>query len=279
MAHAVLVVLEQPEAAAGLLAAVARLAGLIGGAHITALGIRIPPAATILPTEEILTARQERQRWAEEAERLAVLRTAFDAWADASAPRARGGAQWRDTEGPPRPVVAEYGRRVDFLVIARPRPRDHMAERQVVHAALFDTDRPVLVVPCAQAAAGRPAADFGRVVAIAWRDDQRAVKAMLSAIAFLPVAEQVHLLAGRREGAADPAIPPIVTEHDIEATLHVMPIGPAPFGAALLARAHALGADMLVMGAYGHSPLRDLILGGVTQYMLAHADLPVLMRH
>jgi nucleotide-binding universal stress UspA family protein len=42
---------------------------------------------------------------------------------------------------------------------------------------------------------------------------------------------------------------------------------------------HALGADMLVMGAYAHSPLREMIFGGVTRYMLDHADLPVLMRH
>ena len=48
---------------------------------------------------------------------------------------------------------------------------------------------------------------------------------------------------------------------------------------ALLDTAHRLSADLLVMGAYAHSPLRELILGGVTQYMLDHADLPVFMRH
>ena len=56
-------------------------------------------------------------------------------------------------------------------------------------------------------------------------------------------------------------------------------IGSEPFGQTLLNTAHQLGADMLVMGAYAHSPLRELILGGVTRYMLEHADLPVLMRH
>ena len=61
--------------------------------------------------------------------------------------------------------------------------------------------------------------------------------------------------------------------------MEVIPIGETPFGSALLARAHALGADMLAMGAYAHSPLRELILGGVTRFMIAHADLPVLLRH
>ena len=51
------------------------------------------------------------------------------------------------------------------------------------------------------------------------------------------------------------------------------------FGQALLNKAHELGADMLVMGAYAHSPLREALLGGVMRHMLAHADLPVLMRH
>jgi nucleotide-binding universal stress UspA family protein len=59
----------------------------------------------------------------------------------------------------------------------------------------------------------------------------------------------------------------------------VLPIGSEPFGQTLLTRAHQLGADMLVMGAFAHSPLRELILGGVTRYIIEHADLPVLMRH
>jgi nucleotide-binding universal stress UspA family protein len=59
----------------------------------------------------------------------------------------------------------------------------------------------------------------------------------------------------------------------------VLPIGSEPFGKTLLDKVHRLSADLLVMGAYAHSPLRELILGGVTRYILAHADIPVLMRH
>ena len=76
-----------------------------------------------------------------------------------------------------------------------------------------------------------------------------------------------------------PQMPAILAEHGIAAELHALPIGAGPFGAALLDKAHELGADMLVMGAYQHSPLRELLLGGVTRHMLAHADLPVLLRH
>jgi nucleotide-binding universal stress UspA family protein len=74
-------------------------------------------------------------------------------------------------------------------------------------------------------------------------------------------------------------MPRVLLEHGISAQLHVLPIGSEPFGRTLLDAVHRLPADLLVMGAYAHSPLRELILGGVTQYMLDHADLPVLMRH
>ena len=77
-----------------------------------------------------------------------------------------------------------------------------------------------------------------------------------------------------------PRLPDILDEHGIAAKLHVLPItGQQAFGETLLRTAHQLGADMLVMGAFARHPVRSLILGGVTRHMLAHADLPVLMRH
>ena len=80
-------------------------------------------------------------------------------------------------------------------------------------------------------------------------------------------------------GAAPPSVPAVFQDHGIAARLHVLPIGKAPFGRTLLEKLHELGADMLVMGAYAHSPLREMIFGGVTRYMIEHADVPVLMRH
>ena len=74
-------------------------------------------------------------------------------------------------------------------------------------------------------------------------------------------------------------MPAILAEHDVNAELHIIPIGAGAFGATLLGKAHELGADMLMMGAYEHNPLREFLLGGVTRYMLDHTDLPVLMRH
>ena len=78
------------------------------------------------------------------------------------------------------------------------------------------------------------------------------------------------LLAYRDNAAL--AMPAILSEHGVNAELHVLPIGSGAFGATLLIKAHELGADMLMMGAYVHSPLRQLLFGGVTRYMLSHAD-------
>ena len=75
-------------------------------------------------------------------------------------------------------------------------------------------------------------------------------------------------------------MPAILAEHGIAAELHALPIGGLARSALRCCeKAHQLGADVLVMGAYQHSPLRQLLLGGVTRYMLSHADLPVLLRH
>jgi nucleotide-binding universal stress UspA family protein len=155
----------------------------------------------------------------------------------------------------------------------RPGPDDGVGDRAALHAALFRTDRPVLLAP------PEPVSGFGRRVAIAWRDDKRAIRALITVMRWLPRAERVEVLAGFREGTPPPVLPAILAEHGIAATLHALPIGPGIFGAALLDKAHELGADLLVAGAYAHSPLRELVLGGVTRHLLAHAEMPLLVRH
>ena len=73
-------------------------------------------------------------------------------------------------------------------------------------------------------------------------------------------------------------IPPILEKHGIPAEVHAVD-GHGPVGEQLLQKAHELGADLIVMGAYAHGEWREALLGGVTRYMLDHADLPLLMRH
>jgi len=265
---------DRPCSASRVLDAAACLGALSGATRVNVLAIRTPPSATILPTEEVLTQRDERRIRAEEQHRIDGLKSAYDAWAAAASPSVAAG-DWSDAEGLADQVASEWGRRADFIVLARPAGHRAEQERRALHAALFDTGRPVLVVP--PEPLFRP---FGRCIAIAWRDDGRTIQAVLSVLRWAGRAEQVHILAGTRDGAAAPKVPAILEEHGIQARLHVLPIAAEhAFGEALLDAAHRLGADLLVIGAFVHHPLRNVILGGVTRYMLAHADLPVLMRH
>jgi nucleotide-binding universal stress UspA family protein len=274
MSGVILAVVERPETTAGTLAAAGNLAALTGATRIDVLAIRTPPLATILPSEEVLTARDEARIRAKERMRVGAMEAAFDAWLPAAHERGIAAA-WCEVEERADIAVGEWGRRADFLVLPRPFPHLREPEREAIHAALFDTDRPVLLVPPESALA-----PFGRRIALAWREDSRTTKALLAALRCLAQAERIEVLAGAREGVPTPHLPDILVEHGIEARLHMLPIvSGRTFGEALLAKAHAVGADLLVMGAYVHSPLRGLILGGVTRYMLAHADLPVLMRH
>jgi nucleotide-binding universal stress UspA family protein len=264
----ILAVVEHPEQAAPTLDAAAVLAGLVGGATINALAIRLPPEAAVVPGKEVPARRHAAEIRRREAARVALLRAEFERWrAHAAVP-----AQWNDIEASSDAAVTEWGGRADAIVVMRPLDDDTQADRAALDAALRHSDRPVLLVPPG-------GGGFGRRIAIAWRDDKQAIKALLPALRWLLRAEHVHVLAGIREGAPTPVLPAILAEHGIMAELHALPIGPGPFGETLLATAHALDADLLVAGAYAHGKLHQLALGGVTSWLLAHADLPVLTRH
>jgi nucleotide-binding universal stress UspA family protein len=269
MPGVILAYLDQPTAAPILLRAAAHLADLIGAAEVQALIVRMPPEATIMPTEEVLTTQQANQIRAQEQTRAAGLAAVFEDWRL----QAKHQARLADVEAVAADVVAQRGAAADFVVIGQPGRHPHGTDLPAIHAALTATDRPILMVPPGVTV------PFGRSVAVAWRDDGRVVKAVLSALRLLPDAAQVHVLQGVRDGSMHMPVPSVFQEHGIAVRMHVLPIGDGVFGQALLDKAHALGADLLVMGAYGHGPFHEMIFGGVTRYMLNHADVPVLMRH
>lgn len=273
MPDVILVVLGRPETAASLLHAAGQLGQLLSDVRINVLAVQEPVHVSPLEAEALtaevdaVVAMKTRER-----ERVAALEAAFDRWSTEANDLAAS-ARWLTAEGNAAAVVGERGSRADIIVAGQPGEADKMA-RQLFRAALFGTDRPVLMVPDGWHGI------LGRCVAIAWREDKQAARAVIPALRCLAAAERVHVLLGMRTPANSPTMPKILAEHGILAELHVLPIGSSgPFGQALLNKAHEVGADLLVMGAYAHSPLRELVLGGVTRYMLTNADLPVFMRH
>jgi nucleotide-binding universal stress UspA family protein len=271
MADVILVVLQGAEMADPLLRAGLQLAELVGGARVVALAVRAPMEAINMFPEGVLTEEAADLLQSADQDRIQGIEHAFRAWEEQARPTMP--VVFVDADGPTELVIEERGGRADYIIIAQPENEDDRPARQAFHAALFETERPVLVVP------RRPAREFGRKVAIAWRDDRRTTKAVLAALRCMHQVEQVHVLAGLRDLDAQRALPEVIEEHAVAAKLCRMPLGTGEFGAALLRQAHALDADMLVMGAYVHNPIRRLILGGVTRYMLANADIPVLMSY
>jgi nucleotide-binding universal stress UspA family protein len=272
MADVILAVLARPESASDVLAAARQLATLIGQAKVIALALDVPLPAAPLAAEALIaeTAAAAELR-VQDRKRVAALAAEFDAWAPA-ARQAGIAVEWRRAGGTTHTLVEQIGRRADFIVAARPMMDDDAATSDGFRAALLHSERPVLIVPPGLRAT------FGRNVAIGWRDDGRAVKAVIPALRVLSGATEVHVMQGTRGPERQLPVPAVFADHAMNASMHVLPIE-GVFGEQLLREVHALDADLLVMGAYVHTPLRELIFGGLTRYMLDHADLPVMMRH
>jgi nucleotide-binding universal stress UspA family protein len=268
MGEVVVAVLNRPAEAYGLLRAASDLLDIGGGGRLKALAIRTPPMAAILPSEEVLTAdrataiRAEQQGWSEQLRRVV----------EDLSPRLTGRGirtDWVDVEGDAAEIVTQVGRLADAIVLARPAAHESERMRHCMHAALFDTECPVLLVP--RGFDG----PTGRVVAIAWKNDERAFKAIRASLPILRRADSVHILSAHRPAE----LPAILAEHDIGATLHSLPDKAGPVSGQLLRAAHEVGADLLVMGAFAHGEWREMMFGGVTRTLLAEADLPLLLRH
>ncbi|HTZ69458.1 MAG TPA: universal stress protein [Acetobacteraceae bacterium] len=273
MSGVVLALLERPAAAQAVLAAAQRSATLMGASRINVLAIRTPPIDILSATEGLITLPEETPDRAAEEMRMSALHAAFQAWQTALPDSLS--AEWQTLEGWPDQLVDEWGERADLIVLQRPATPATEPERRAVYAALFDTGRPVLVVP-----QDIGTEMFGDRVLVAWRDDSRTLNAVMGALRWLSGATETHVLAGTKRWEATPELPPIFAEHGVQASFEIMPMGgQRAFGEALLSRAHELKADIVVLGAFAHPMLFGPLLGGVTKHMLANADMPVLMRY
>lgn len=192
-------------------------------------------------------------------------------------------AEWRETVGPETEKIGRIGRVSDIIVMALPSHRLKNRYDVGFEAALLESGRPVLLIPSAsRAPSARTHFTDGKVL-VAWNGSAEAARAVAAAMPILVRAEQVFVFT-----VADGTI-----EHNLadELTIylkwHGVRAAPLPPESsknisvedALFAAVKKSKADLLVMGAYTHSRMRELIFGGVTQHVLSHAALPVLMAH
>lgn len=271
MSSVVLAVLTEIESTPTVLSAAKRLSDLCGGAYIEALVVRVSPISTIMITEEVLTTDQEKEIRSHENKRAELLKSAFDRWQEESGADCK--IKWINAEGVSTKLVNDWGKRADYIVVSRPISGHGGSEYESLHSALFASERPVLVVP------PQMNVNFGEKVAIAWREDKFTLNAVKDTLQFVPQSAEIFLLSGHAPGGAPSRAPEILSDHGMNYTVHELILGKDLFGAQLLAKSHELRADMLVMGAFVHHSWRRILFGGVTNYMLSHSDIPVLMRH
>lgn len=173
-------------------------------------------------------------------------------------------------------VLGKQGRAADLIVLGRAREGTRVAF-DVLSACLMATGRPMLIAPA------KLPANLARTVAIAWKDRPEAARAVAAAQPFLEIADQVIILHVEEDSQDDrqscERLRYALSWHNPHTTVQSLKGDRRPAVETALAAATAAGADMLVMGGYGHSRLREVILGGFTRHVLHGADLPILMAH
>lgn len=243
-------------------------------AHVIALNVRTRP---VLP--QFITAQYgpqiERIRDEFNAEAAREARAVFDS----IQPSHGVTTEWRDVDGSLVESVALHARYADVTVIGQ--SENDEGERPLPDALVMDVGRPVLVVPYAGSFD-----TIGERVLVAWNGSREATRAVHDALPILKKAKLAHVIAvnpsGGMAGHGDVPGADIclhLSRHGVNAVCEHIKSEDLNVGEMLLSRAADESADLIVMGAYGRSRLRELVLGGATRHLLRHMTVPVLMSH
>lgn len=212
-----------------------------------------------------------------EARRRAEAARAMEARFRAAERRAGIGTEWRLSMDEPLQALRLSARYADVIVAGQAEPGDG-PRRALAGELLLSAGRPVLFVPYA----GR-FPDAGRRVLVAWNASREAARAVTDALPLLKRAEHVEVVAfggrgdhGERPGA-DIAL--FLARHGVKAAVSQQDAVGLEIASQILSRAADESSDLIVMGGYGHSRLRELALGGATRGVLEAMTVPVLMAH
>jgi nucleotide-binding universal stress UspA family protein len=234
----------------------------------TAFRQQITSSATALANQEESRVKSMFQDYCARHE-LAIVAGA------AAAPRERPSASWSEATGKQAAIVAVRGRLADLIAVAQPDAKLNLG-RNTLEAALLETGRLVLLCPPAAAAS------VGRHVAIGWDGRAEAARAVAAALPILVAADHITVLAGETGGHVDLGpqdLEAYLARHDARADVRTFAARATEIAQGLFVAAEEAGADALLIGAYGHSRRRELVMGGVTEHIIEHAHLPVLMIH
>jgi nucleotide-binding universal stress UspA family protein len=204
-----------------------------------------------------------------DAQHRRAARMAFD-----SAGLGRG-AEWRELAGDlPIPAFTRAALTADLLVLGQPDDSDAGAAivpSDFAESVLIASGKPSILVPSAG-----DFVDLGKTVLVAWKPTRESARAIAAAMPLLQMADHVHVAAW---GAEPREVEAWLRRHGVAATLHRESTAGSEVGEMILSRAADLGADLLVMGCYGHSRAREMVLGGASRTIIDSMTIPVLMTH
>jgi nucleotide-binding universal stress UspA family protein len=158
--------------------------------------------------------------------------------------------------------------------VPHPASNDDVSSSDALHAVLFDSAQPVLIAPRI------PPATIGRRICLGWNGLAESASAVWAALPWLHRAQALRILwaqSYQRHGPLAPELENYLAAHGLIADRAAFRPIDNVVGAGLLAAAKEFACDLLVMGAYSHSRLRQLILGGVTRHVLEHTTIPLMM--
>jgi nucleotide-binding universal stress UspA family protein len=249
------------------------------GAHLIGLHTQAPITPPVfsdgsVPMESVLDAFDAAAKSEE-----AAARSAFDA----AAKGAGVSTEWRVVEGFADDQLAIAARSADLLVLGQIAPdvatRTPPAQPESIVLA---SGRPAIVVPHVGVAA-----EPGKTVMVCWNASRESARAASDALPFLKQAQKVIVLVidpkslpETGEGG-DPSadVKAWLGRHDVDAVVQRDTAADADVGSVILSRAADQSVDLIVMGLYGHSRLREMVLGGASRTLLSSMTVPVLMAH
>jgi nucleotide-binding universal stress UspA family protein len=188
--------------------------------------------------------------------------------------------QWHESRSQPHATFTRQARYADLLLLGQHDPaNDGGVPSDFAESVLAASGRPALLLPYVDSVP-----TLGTTVLIAWKDTAEAARALSAALPLLQQAGSVHVATwGEDEDdppeSGMPGLREFLRAHGVEAALHRQAAAGAEVGELMQSLAADLSADLLVMGCYGHTRARELVLGGATRTVLRTMSLPVLMSH
>ena len=189
--------------------------------------------------------------------------------------------EWRVVDGHADAELIVQTRYADLVVVGQAEPEQFTTPSDLPEAVALGTGRPVLVVP--YIGVKRPP---GKVAMLCWNASREAARAAYDALPLLTAADKVVVLVVEPRSSndghgAEPGadVAAWLSRHGAKVTVQRDVAPDADVGAAILSRAADHDVDLIVMGLYGHSRLRELVLGGASRTLLGSMTVPVLMAH